>query len=581
MFLLHDKKRGEKGHFEYSKSSSLREKILQFHFQCVRNSDPANIFALQYIFQEILILLKTYILYNFYEKDELTIVTYKMIAYTRDILLGKGECQLAYMMLKNWTDYMNMGSECLLYSFVSSASSLHPYGSWKDIKYFFHYCTTNGWNENHPLIQYSIVLVNEQLKRDISFLENNQREKISLVAKWIPREKSRKFGAFFDLLATNYFSTEIPSNVVNNHKTRYKQKQNEKKMYRKILHILNVCLDTLQIKQCSQQWQSISFEKLTSISHQRQKNALLNITKGGNMRYVEKEDRILCSEKYQQFVFDMLTNNQDVKGTHILATDFTKQAIFLVTYGRSFASFDFQCRLLNSQWRHFIQDIPRLTMIVPILDLSYSMEGDALYTAINIACIVAEKSSLGKRIMTFGGSPCWINLDNSMEFIDMVEKILEVRRVNGSIHSNYYDAQKKIMEVIEEIHCSEKKEKTKTFDIEFLFLSDMQIDQPDNEHFHLYKEIYNAFSNYASPVFHFWNVRTTDGFPCHIFEKGCSMMSGFNPRSLQTFRYHDENADKDNNKIHGSMSPWSVFFHQINHKRYDDAENYIKSFLCV
>ena len=66
---------------------------------------------------------------------------YKLIAQTRDIIKGKGEYNLSYMLLSEW---LLLGDEYIpdIYKVLDlfvDIENEHPYGSWKDLKYFCHY----------------------------------------------------------------------------------------------------------------------------------------------------------------------------------------------------------------------------------------------------------------------------------------------------------------------------------------------------------------------------------------------------------------------------------------------------------
>jgi hypothetical protein len=92
---------------------------------------------------------------------------YKMIGHTRDIVDGKGECTLTYMMIFTWYEFYPELAMFALKCLVDLGDkSIHQYGSWKDIKYFCQYCKNRGVFENHELIEYAIELTNAQLKSD-------------------------------------------------------------------------------------------------------------------------------------------------------------------------------------------------------------------------------------------------------------------------------------------------------------------------------------------------------------------------------------------------------------------------------
>ena len=79
------------------------------------------------------------------------------------------------------------------------------------------------------------------------------------------------------------------------------------------------------------------------------------------------------------------------------------------------------------QWNENSKQNNSLGNIIAMVDTSGSMECDnslPLYSAIGLGLRVAEKSKLGKRVMTFSAKPEWVNLDG-LDFVGMVEKIKE------------------------------------------------------------------------------------------------------------------------------------------------------------
>ena len=99
---------GENGHTEYAWSNNLREKICQLNFQLVRTNE-SNILLLEKSFKEIIVKLFLTIKADqnasVSEKEvakAYAAILYKMVGYTRDIIDGKGEYQLTYMMIYVW-----------------------------------------------------------------------------------------------------------------------------------------------------------------------------------------------------------------------------------------------------------------------------------------------------------------------------------------------------------------------------------------------------------------------------------------------------------------------------------------------
>ena len=190
---------GENGHEEYGWSNLIQESIVQISFQLTR-TDEIGLFRLEYALTKLLTKLTIKIDYGSISekevaKDYLSIL-YKMIGHTRDIVDGKGEYTLTYMMIYAWYNFFPQLSKFALKCLVDLGDiNIHQYGSWKDIKYFCQYCKNKSMNDNHDLIIYAIEITNQQLRKDHSNLISNSND-VSLAAKWVPREKS-SFGWLF------------------------------------------------------------------------------------------------------------------------------------------------------------------------------------------------------------------------------------------------------------------------------------------------------------------------------------------------------------------------------------------------
>lgn len=218
-----------------------------------------------------------------------------MIGYTRDIVDGKGEYTLTYMMILTWYDvYPELALfaiKCLVDLRDNKSTSVHQYGSWKDIKYFCKYCKSQQISIDSPLIKYCITLINEQLLKDYNNIITDPNN-ISLAAKWVPREKS-SFGWLYEKLATNYFVQYMrTSTKLTVDKAILKCKTD----YRKVCSILNKHIDTLQIKQCQQSWSKINFDNVTAISMNKQYKAFMNI------KNKDIVDRKICANNFTEYL---------------------------------------------------------------------------------------------------------------------------------------------------------------------------------------------------------------------------------------------------------------------------------------
>ena len=133
---------GENGNVEYTWSNNFKEKFTQFYFQLVRTKDTTD---LEKQLTDLLTSFSEKKTHKGYEKFGETykyqkefIMLYKLIGHTRDVKEGKGEYSLSYMQLWVWYQKHPEHAVNALKSFVEMADD-HPYGSWKDIKYFAEY----------------------------------------------------------------------------------------------------------------------------------------------------------------------------------------------------------------------------------------------------------------------------------------------------------------------------------------------------------------------------------------------------------------------------------------------------------
>jgi Mg-chelatase subunit ChlD len=552
---------GENGHIEYGWSNSVQEQIVQFSFQLIRTT---NITPLESQLTNMLNTLSHQVKNGTTPEKEVArgylSILYKLIGQTRDIIDGKGEYNLTYMMILVWNRYYPELAKFALKCLVDLGDkSVHQYGSWKDIKYFCECCKTHG-QEGSRLISYAIEITNEQIRKDYAHLVSNSND-LSLAAKWVPREKST-FGWLYEMLATNYFSHFLATATTDDRRIRAILKC--KTEYRKILSMLNKHIDTVQIKQCGKQWANINFSKTTSITLSKQKKAFLNVNKNGEVRCPDNSDRVQCAEHFIEHVQKAVRGEIEMKGKRVGMADFTKQAIDLVRGGSKVEK-----DLLNSQWRDNSSQNGALGKMIAMVDVSGSMDGDPMNVAIALGIRIAEKSALGHRVMTFSSTPTWVNLEPYGDFISQVEV---VKSAPWGMNTNFYAALDMILDAI----IQNKMAPEDVQDMVLVILSDMQMDSGDKCNkqalYETMKTKYEAAgirvhgTAYKPPHILFWNLRSTSGFPSLANQPNASMMSGFSPTLLNLFCEQGLNALQ-------SCTPWSLLIESLEKERYKIMSN--------
>jgi hypothetical protein len=570
---------GEKGFPEYRWSPNIQEQILQFFFQLVR-CDSDRVHELGCILDSLLSQLIHPQKYRDEERQRIEYISllYRMIGHTRDIIHGKGEYTLSYMMV--WTWYHSFPDLALyaLSTFVllepesdtDTNTNTHPYGSWKDIKYFANYCKEQGAEIDHPLIQYCIQLANRQLRLDLGIYtisrqldtlvtSNVDKKSISLCAKWIPRENSA-YSWLFKELAKDFFQNKGFFTTAVQPKSYYKALKKCYTYYRKVLSELNRSIDTVQIKQCGQQWASIDHHNTTSITLARNKRAFLNKDKMGNPRST-LEDRIQCAEAFQQYIQSRISSGKNVKGKRVGLHEMTRQALELFNndLDTEVNDLDTEVQLLNAQWRDNASQTGSLGKMIAMVDTSGSMEGNPLHCAVALGIRVAENSILGKRVLTFSEMPTWHSLDNGdATFVSMVHQLTNA---SWGVNTNFYSALKLILDALVEKNVPAEDASGMILAV----FSDMQMDNASNENIvSVYDLISTMYRNagYEPPHILFWNLRSTNGFPSLSTQENVSMMSGFSPALLNAFCEKGLDAFK-------MATPWNTMVDLLLNERYD------------
>jgi len=437
-------------------SSYFQEEVVFLYFNSTRKTNPESLETIQIHLSEVISTLKRELIQNrrngytdsvFVYMEYLDLI-YKLIANTRDIIGGKGEHDLFYMMIYELYRAFPTMAVYLLHN-------LTTYGCWRDIKYLCNYLrdkkenqnnTNNSAWKNSGFIFVCIDLVNNQLKKDIEswkFSVNaGSRSHISNVAKWIPREKKR-FSWLFDMLAIDwsnkYGRWKINNMVFDLDGATYLLALNKVRMeYRKTISKMNKQLDTTEIKLCSGNIAEINPKNVSKYTIMKQPGLFLsNYSTVNPVDYdnpMNEFDKISCSYNYIENIMKddsyASSSNGEIYGiVQLPISHFVKEAMRINKIDNEGKYKINESELLNKKWQVFSDNFNyKNENILPVIDSSYQMmsyDAESFYHSVGLAILVAEKSYFGKRILALDNSSTWINFSECLDFCSIVKTIDE------------------------------------------------------------------------------------------------------------------------------------------------------------
>jgi len=517
---------GIHNNIEYSWSNNIGELIAQYYFQLIRDANYYN------IHREL-----NYLLHYFYKQknnsgsiiNKQLAMCYKLLIHTRDIKSGKGERDLSYLQLFIWYSYYPRLSEYALTSFV------YIFGSWRDIKGICGFIRNYYYTE-HPLIDYAVTLMVQQLKRDEDKIMNAthvSKGDISLAGRWAPRQKS-KHNWLFNKMAYKYYAHFFR----HGYKKTKLAKRKAKTYFRKLLSRLNRILQTPQVYMCNKEWSKINFDYMTS-------KTLNNIQKVLGKEHLNN-DKTIC----KQYFNDYIQKHPKLPSIHY-EYEMVQKAMCAQT--------DTDKMIVNEQWKKTTST--GFLNVIAMVDVSAYMSNEndiALLSAIGIGIRISENNSIFKdRLLLFAEYPVWVSLDKYKTFVDKVQYIMNTISLFKGTSCQFYFALQMILDKI----CHQNLTFCKNIP-QIVILSHMQVERRVNSNLNtLFLEITKMYkSNVKTPHLIFWNLHSTNGFPAISNQINVTMVSGYSGTLIKTLF---------NNKYYGLEKSHNILEAILFHKRYD------------
>jgi hypothetical protein len=407
------------------------------------------------------------------------------------------------------------------------------YGYYKDYVHILDTINKNVTDEYKPLENKIIDIIISQIHADDNELEKCQLENripvLSLVSKYAPRPNK-----LYRKIAIKIYRKMYPND----------KKAEEK--YRKQLTKLNKALSTTEIKMCAKNYSSIDYSKVPSKCLFKWRKAFLNelckepcpeeLEKTGN-RYPTDTDRVSSRNNLIDNV-----KNKTIHGKQLMPHEIIEKMFDNVSVAKT------EEDLLTVQWEKIREDVLKnmnndkkginLSNIVPLIDVSGSMNGEPMLVAIGLGLLVSEINNPAFRdtFITFSGNPTWVSLKG----LTLLEKIRKTKASEWGGSTDFIKAIHKILDIV----VSNKLSESEIPDL--LVLSDMQFNQATgkSDKFETsYELIQQLFIDagmsicdkpYRTPRIIFWNLRSSPGHgvPVQAITKNVQLLSGFSPSML-------------------------------------------------
>ena len=345
-----------------------------------------------------------------------------LLFQTRDIRGGKGERAATSML---WNMMLEM-SPPRHFELTSKMLELVPeYGMWKDL-----FVLAHGRKPYDPLYCKVVQIAAEQLKKDKAAVDFNlalklvlnpedcdeKPQKVSLLAKWIPRE-NRMPEIAKDIARSLFPAVTRPSTLM--------------QTYRKMVSSVNRYLMTTETFMCSGNFDQIEPSRVPGRCLQKHMRAFLNEKTDHTLRRPDDEKRMECREHFQSF-FERAKNGEvTVKAKDVI---FPHELVHKIAT-TSDMSVDERNGVV-AQWNAIVkgaQEAGGLGRSLAMCDFSGSMQGSGTngdtpyWVSMAMGLLIAEctTAEFKDTFLTFDSNPILHKLPEA----DIVDR---VRNVEGS-----------------------------------------------------------------------------------------------------------------------------------------------------
>lgn len=499
----------------------------------------------------------------------------KMVLHTRDILFGKGYCDTTYLLIwKLYSYYPDLAfavmRELLVPRYYKDKHLLKGkrcIGSWKDMKKMCHMIYKKYNIKNHPLIEYACEMIIKQLINDI---KNYQNQKfISLLSKWIPREKTKYNWLFRKLAFKFYYMTEYDYNK------SIKPQFHVYKNFRKTISTLSKPNHIIETKQCSEDWNSIKLHSITGHNIINYKSSMLMknnvfVRKNYQKFISQLTDRTSCFKKFYLFARKVYESPHIYNlHQHTVPVSRVIRNYFNEKKSVSLEKNKVHKIILDKIMKQRIEQITHAGsyhfgkyMIFSDFGLSTTTNyNEEFFSSFGVSLLLSQvlHPAYKDKVITFSSYPILMNLRSEPDIYNKLTKL--ANNCNWNMDSNLYKALNFYIKMI----MKGKLDAKSVSDTGLIFISKFDINSASSKNIELvYDNIMKMFENsrvligyedgklihYEMPHIIFWNINQDNtyqtGLPMkYITEKNVTLFSGDNLEQLNNLvqykMYHKKN----------------------------------------
>ena len=521
------------------------------------------------------------------EDENLLVDLFVLMFQTRDCRNGKGEKKLFYhFFLEMYKHYPQ--------TVIALLPEISKYGYFKDfLNLLVIPLESNLAYGDLSRLQSAIVdLYAAQLLKDKEELDSSKSEgtdkvaQLSFAAKFAPRH-GKQFSFFYKLLVKKLFL----------------KSSTPEKDYRKLVVKLTKVLEVPEILMCSKHYENINFKNVPSLCLNRCRKAFLNelVTRKGHPhiplspgqeetgnRFPNDINRIKCRNNLQ-----LACAEGKVCGKVLQPHELVKQ----IMTNPLISSVD--CSVYDAQWAkikegvlegiaklmsHSDSTTINLGKLVPLVDVSGSMEGIPMIVAISLGILVSELSNpaFRNRFITFHENPTWVSLEG---ITSLKDKVVKTMAAPWGQSTNFEAALMMILNV-----AVEKKLVPEEIP-DIIVFSDMQLNKAGKYGETMHDLIKRRFAKagkeicgrpYGPPKIIYWNLRAnTVGFPVQANAPNTQLLSGFSPSLLKLLLDGEtlitEEVTSDGTVINKGITPEETLRKALDDENYDSIRSILSA----